>query len=519
MLLTSSRRARSWWVVPAASLLLACGGRSTLQKSELDSEEVEECTSDEECARPCLVMQCVEGACVEQGPVVCDDADPCTADICDPESGACVFTWLTPDADGDGHRAPLPGFLPGEPGACGDDCDDTSALAHPGGIERCDGRDNDCDGIIDNGALYLTPRFAEPLRVGSPELTLSRGAGLAYGSGAFAIGYAGRTELSRSYLRGLDTLGQPRFGPSVMTSVNVMSFGAALRWSGAAFGATWADARVDGNYEVYFALFDAAGVRLGPDVRVTDARSFSVHPAMIHDSGRFVVAWDDRRDNLSVDQALIYGQLIGNDGTLLGENQPLSASGQVAEYPRLAAAQRRLGLVYTVLDAEGVSVLFQSFDKGLGDPGAVVELATGDAAAPRIVAVGSRFVVTWGTYTDRPGSVVWGVVLSESGDVIVPARPLTGGAEFARTHTTISLGDRFVLMWADTFDGNYELYAATFDARFNVLEERTRLTFDEADTLAPIAALSEDGTLGVLFDDWRTGSRQAYFMALACTIP
>ena len=61
---------------------------------------------------------------------------------------------VTLDLDGDGHRSPKPGFAPGAPGACGDDCDDRSASAHPGGIEACDGVDNDCNGKIDDGALY-----------------------------------------------------------------------------------------------------------------------------------------------------------------------------------------------------------------------------------------------------------------------------------------------------------------------------------------------------------------------------
>jgi hypothetical protein len=45
-----------------------------------------------------------------------------------------------PDQDGDGHAAVL------------GDCDDRSALVHPGAPEICDGLDNDCDGSVDNVA-------------------------------------------------------------------------------------------------------------------------------------------------------------------------------------------------------------------------------------------------------------------------------------------------------------------------------------------------------------------------------
>ena len=49
------------------------------------------------------------------------------------------------DDDGDG-------FAEEEGASAGGDCDDSNPWAHPGGVEDCDSRDNDCDGIIDEGA-------------------------------------------------------------------------------------------------------------------------------------------------------------------------------------------------------------------------------------------------------------------------------------------------------------------------------------------------------------------------------
>ncbi|MBN2800979.1 MAG: hypothetical protein JXX28_17710 [Deltaproteobacteria bacterium] len=76
----------------------------------------------------------------------CDDSSPAfhpgasESDCTDPADYNCDGSVGYADADGDG--AP----------ACGD-CDDSDAGAHPGADEVCDSADNDCDGVVDVGAV------------------------------------------------------------------------------------------------------------------------------------------------------------------------------------------------------------------------------------------------------------------------------------------------------------------------------------------------------------------------------
>ncbi len=98
----------------------------------------------------------------------CDDFDgstyPGATEICDGADNNCdaqvdegVSTTYYSDADGDGYGNPASPvqacFLPGGSSANNQDCDDVNPASHPGGIEVCDGSDNDCDGTTDNNPL------------------------------------------------------------------------------------------------------------------------------------------------------------------------------------------------------------------------------------------------------------------------------------------------------------------------------------------------------------------------------
>lgn len=517
-------RRAPWIGAISTGFLLACGSRTGLHGGEGSTSN--ECNVDADCVSEdlCELLVCDAGSCRVDAKKECPSSDVCLDGACNSSTGECEFAWKTRDADRDGFTAALPGFVPGEPGSCGDDCDDTRAGAHPGGVEICDGVDNDCDGVVDNGSEYLSlsalPDWPVVTRLTAPEHTSSSRAGLVFGADQFVFSYWANDGDERSFLQGRRANGDVSISERRLTSVNAPSYGAELGFDGAAFGAVWSDTRAGNSYELYFTRFDAFGEKLSADVRLTTAAGFSVNQQMFFHRGRYVVLFDDDREG----EPRVFAQLVGADGSLLGDNVALSALGTYAEYPSVAATERRFGVAYTTLDEDGsaprVGLEFVTFDQELANASATVVLATSDVRSARVTALGDRFVVTWDRLLPggAPDGSLYGAVLADDGTVLVSPRAVTTTAPHARSQGTLSLGDRFLFAWADDSSGSLELYGQVLDRNLGVVEPRRQLTQGGFESAQPVLAVSDRGRVVAAFDQYAP-EHHAFYLNFGCQAP
>jgi hypothetical protein len=95
----------------------------------------------------------------------CDNSDasmhPGAAEICDGKDNDCDGTLPTAEVDDDSDQYVEctidSGGWDGDVGVIGgDDCDDNASNNFPGNAEICDGADNDCDTVADNGLPFIT---------------------------------------------------------------------------------------------------------------------------------------------------------------------------------------------------------------------------------------------------------------------------------------------------------------------------------------------------------------------------
>ncbi len=114
---------------------------------------------------------CAEGVVTgcAAGVLTCSDASGDSLEVCDgvtdedcdgvvDEAGAVGSTNYFPDVDGDGYGEDAGVMMLCAPPiggpryvVHGGDCDDTNPSVRPGRAEHCDGIDEDCDGVIDDG--------------------------------------------------------------------------------------------------------------------------------------------------------------------------------------------------------------------------------------------------------------------------------------------------------------------------------------------------------------------------------
>jgi hypothetical protein len=520
---TKSLRGFRTWAPWIATVLASCGSRTQFTAVE-GPPPPPECISDKDCdgfGDQCFPVACVAGSCKDLTPVDCDDQNPCTTDTCDSSSGKCSHGSAVLDLDGDGHFAPLPGKKPGEPGSCGDDCDDTNAAAHPGGVEVCDGVDNDCDGIVDNGASLVAVGDAVLV---SDQNSQASPASIAYGGGSdYLTAFSGELGSNASvYLAELDRNGK-HDTPQKFLAVPADGYGGPLAWTGDRYGIAWSDRREARggiiNYEVYFNIVNPDGTKRNADLRLSFADGFSISPALAWTGNEFVVLWqDDGTSRFGFNE--LVGQRIDVNGAAIGGNVQLIDDGGLGQTsPAIAAGKRTLGVAWMSGDATSHQLMFAVFDQELHPmmAPALITARMTSGVYPIIVFNQSTYIVAWHD-PDSALKTVYGTVRDELGGEIVAAKPIAKTTGHARYPAILPYGDRSLFVWADDRDNNqgYELYATTLDNKLDPIASETRLTTAPGDSIDPVLSFGPSGEVGVVFGDNRTMHDQVYFTHLQC---
>jgi len=133
--------------------------------------------------------------------------------------------------------------------------------------------------------------------------------------------------------------------------------------------------------------------------------------------------------------------------------------------------------------------------------------------------VNDRFVVAFGIEQVDVGDAIWVATFDPNGKTLASAQRITAGANFARSPSVLSLGDRFALAWSDDRleYNHYGIRLRTYDANLNPLAAVTSLVETADDSIYPSLAAGGSG-MALVFRSRVNGSAgQPYFLPLACS--
>ncbi len=529
------KRAAQWVFISAS--VMSCGAKTGFEVDAYPPLEPPppECEVDQDCDDRFFcsgIETCRAGRCIPGTPVACTDNNICTDDRCDDAARRCIFTEATRDADGDGHRGTRPNTVLGQPEACGDDCNDEDRTVFPGATEICNGRDDNCNGVIDDNATF-TPAGPD-VAVSEPSLSPASVGGVAWSGERYLASFWGyENNGAHVYFTARNRDGSAAMNPETnrITLSSPDAFGASVAWNGRVLGLAWSDRR-DGDYEIYFNRLNANGEKLGADQRVTFTRGFSLNPTITWTGEDFVIAWQDERDSFGLGGRTanfeIYLQRIDGEGRQIEENIRLTRDPANSESPVVVAGANTVGVVWLdgrggMPNAEGnrgiyFAPLTASLQR-LSMDQRVTPMGT-DAIAPVLAFNRDRWVLAWHDAAENSvDHEIWGAVRSPSGSEILAPIKLSMDRGFSRYPSLVALGDRVLVVWADDRSGDgYDVWARMFSAELQPLSTEQRVTMAPRDSVYPLAELGPNGDVGILFRDQREGRWRVRFTRLQCAI-
>lgn len=211
--------------------------------------------------------------------------------------------------------------------------------------------------------------------------------------------------------------------------------------------------------QLFVQRLDAAGRRLGDEIRIDDAE-FHLHAdvATAGDGG-FVVVWDDGYD--------VFGRLFDATGSAVGDDFFVNSQLGTMYGPRVSSdASGSFTVVWedqSELDGDGGGVFLRRFDgdgQPLGDDVQVNSTTEGDQYAPVLATrPDGDFMVVWESYGQSgSGDGAFGRVFDASGSPVGGEFRVDGGTSvYAGYLDAAAVADGFAVVWNEPREAGGEV--------------------------------------------------------------
>jgi hypothetical protein len=448
----------------------------------------------------------------------CDDTRsdvyPGAPQICDGLNNDCDHpSWPALDGTDEVEDRDADGVT-----GCAGDCDVLHPATYPGATEICDGLDNDCDGQLDedltctvscpqpDGIAPDVPVTDSPESTDAPSLvTTDSGYGVAW-----ADGRHGKHEI---YFNRLDPTGAPAGASLRVTDTDKFATYPTMAWTGSEFGIAWCEFPRTQDYdgEIYFARISAAGVKMGPEIRITSDPGSSVFPSIAWSGAGYGVAWLDR----SVPEASVYFARLDPAGLLQGEMIQLTTTAGYVNDPVVVWTGTRYAVTWYD-EADGNAEIYLALIDTLGNASAPIRITDDPANStePRLAWTGTELGLLWLDSRDAPRELYF-ARLDETGARLSGDIALTANGVFTNAPRLAWTGGEYGVAWEDHSGGNEQVYFMRLDLAGTPLTTGRRISTGPAASSYPGLAWA-GSVYGMVWQDLVQGGYEARFTRIGC---
>ncbi len=291
----------------------------------------------------------------------------------------------------------------------------------------------------------------------------------------------------------------------------------SIAWTGSEYGLAWMDGRHmnsgDMNSEIYFTRIDSSGDEIGLDVRVSFGNFDSSQPSLAWTGTYYGICWEDLRDG----NWEIYFARINSSGVKVGSDVRITNENHLSEYPSLIWTGSEYGVAWIDHRDGNSEIYFAHLDSSGSKIGSDLRVTNDDHSSwlPCIAWSGAEYGIAWAD-TRNGNWEVYFARINSSGSKIGADVRVTYDDAGSNESSLIWNGSQYGLSWSDERDGNDEIYFVRLDTSGTKIGSDIRITFDPNSSNQSSLAFT-GSQYAILWKDNRNANDEIYFARLEST--